>query len=53
MIIGVCVLTDIAFAMLPWFFLSKLQLGHREKLITLGSLSLGFMYVTVFRMVSL
>ncbi|KAJ0114056.1 hypothetical protein J7T55_007890 [Diaporthe amygdali] len=36
-----CVLADFFFAISPWFFIWNLQMGRREKMVTLISLSLG------------
>ena len=42
-----CVFTDLFLAIFPWFFIWRLQMGKREKLVILASLSLGIMYVAL------
>ncbi|KAH8683780.1 hypothetical protein BGZ61DRAFT_496109 [Ilyonectria robusta] len=36
-----CILVDFFFAIFPWIFMWKLQMNQREKLVILGSMSLG------------
>ncbi|KAH7016662.1 hypothetical protein EDB80DRAFT_602490 [Ilyonectria destructans] len=36
-----CILVDFFFAIFPWIFIWKLQMNQREKLVILGSMSLG------------
>lgn len=38
-----CVFTDLFLAIFPWFFMWKLQMNKREKLVILASMSLGIM----------